>query len=74
MAKIHSGPYQLSKDTYPEITIGTYGTTIDHGCNGKKLLMPSNIFVEVDNLATLISVDKLVAAYHKLQLIMEEAE
>lgn len=69
--EIQSGSYQLSKDSYPEITIGVFGTTIDNGIHGKRTLSPRDIFVEVDNLATLVSIDKLVAAYHELQLVIE---
>ena len=64
-------PMQLSKDTYPEITIGVHGTTIDNGIHGTHLHMPRDIFVEVDAQATLIKVEDLVAAYHQLNEVIE---
>ena len=57
--------YELSKDTYPEITIGVHGTTIDNGIFGVDTVTPRKIYVEINNQATLIDIKTLVDCYLK---------
>ena len=54
-------PYELSKDTYPELTIRCRNTRLDKGIHGVEILLPRNITVEVNG--RLVDLSTLVKAY-----------
>jgi len=66
-----SVPYTLSKDTYPDITIGVHGTTVDNGCHGIHIYTPQSINIELDQQGTVVDIEELVSAYNQLQEVIE---
>lgn len=66
------GEYKLSKDAYPSIVIGIYGTIIDNGIHGKRTLSPQSIEIEVRG-GKCVDIEELVGMYRSVDDLALEA-